>query len=173
VNLTAVVERYAGLEKRGMRFYRGLHERFHAHPAAARIWRELSNTEASHFALLELCQDWIALAGGGASAPPVTEESLRGVSALLTEIEADAARPECGLEEATLLTIRWEELELPRILELLPHLPGKARGQVMSGMVAEAEEHYRLLLELVNAAGAPAHGERVAALTERCRAALA
>jgi hypothetical protein len=172
VNLTAVVERYAALEKRGMLLYRGLHERFHAHPAAARIWRDLSDTEASHFALLELSQDWIALAGGGASAPPVTEESLGALSALLTEIETGAAHPECALEDATLLTIRWEELELPRILDLLPHLPAKARAHVMSGMVAEAAEHYRILLELAKAAGAPAQAERVAALIERCRAAL-
>jgi hypothetical protein len=173
VNLPAVVERYAALEKRGMLFYRGLHERFHAHPAAARIWRELSNTEASHFALLELSQDWIALAGGGGSVPPVTEESLGALSVLLTELETDAARPDCALEDATLLTIRWEELELPRILDLIPHLPAKARAHVMAGMVAEAAEHYRVLLELVKAAGAPAQVERVAALTERCRAALA
>jgi len=172
VNLAAVVERYAALEKRAMLFYRGLHERFHAHPTAARLWRELSDTEASHFALLELCLDWIALAGGGASAPPVTEESLGALGALLDELESDAARPECGLEEAALLTIRWEELELPRILELLPHLPAKARGPLMAGMVAEGAEHYRVLLELVRAAGAPAQAARVAALTERCRAAL-
>ena len=172
MNLTAVVEQYAALEKRGMLFYRGLHERFHADPVAARIWRGLSDTEASHFALLELCQDWIALAGGGASAPPVTEESLEALSALLTELETQAARPDCRLEDATLLAIRWEELELPRIVELLPHLPAKARGHVMSGMVAEAAEHYRILHDLVTAAGAPAQAERVAALTERCRAAL-
>ena len=43
----------------------------------------------------------------------------------------------------------------------------------MAGMVAEAAEHYRMPLELVKAAAAAGQAERVAALAERCRAALA
>ena len=172
MNLTAVVGRYAGLEKRGVLFYRGLCERFHGHAAASRVWRELSNTEASHFALLELCQDWIALAGGGESAPPVTEEGLEALSTQMTEIENGAARPDCRIEDALALTIAWEELELPRILELVNHLPARARGRVMAGMIGEAAEHYRMLLELVQAVGTAGQADRVTALAQRCRAAL-
>ena len=172
MNLNAVVEHYAQLEKRGVLFYRGLAERFPEHPVAARVWRELSNTEASHFALLELAQDWIAMAGGGESPPAVTEAGLDTQSARMAEIEAASARAGGGIEEAVELTIRWEEAELPRILELVPHLPARARGHVMAGMIAGEPEHYRVLLDLVKAAGAPGQAERVTALVERCRAAL-
>ena len=172
MNLTAIVERYAQLEKRGVLFYRGLGERFSEHLAAARVWRELSNTEASHFALLELAQDWIALAGGGENPPPVTEEGLDTQSARMADIEAASARPGGGIEEAVELTIRWEEIELPRILDLVTHLPVRARGHVMAGMIAEAPEHYRMLLELVKTAGGPGQAERVTALIDGCCAAL-
>ena len=172
MTLNAVVERYAQLEKRGVLFYRGLAERFPEHPVAARVWRELSNTEASHFALLELAQDWIAMAGGGENPPPVTEAGLDTQSARMAEIEAASARPGGGIDEAVELTIRWEEAELPRILELVTHLPARARGQVMAGMIAEAPEHYRVLLDLVKASGGPGQAERVAALVDSCRAAL-
>jgi len=172
VNLDAVLVRYAGLEKRGVLFYRALGERFRQHEVPSRIWRELSNTEASHFALLELTQDWVAMAGGGESAPAVTEDELEAVSARMHDLEEAAAQPACPLEEAVDLTIAWEELELPRILDLVAHLPATARGRIIAGMIAEAAEHYRVLMELVKAAGAAGQAERVAALAERCRAAL-
>jgi rubrerythrin len=172
VNLNAVLERYAGLEKRGVLFYRGLAERWHDHHEAARLWRELSNTEASHFALLELAQDWVAMAGGGQSAPALDEAAFEALSARMAELEAAAGRSDCAREEAVELSIRWEELELPRILELVAHLPARARGQVMAGMVAEGVEHYRMLQELVRVAGAASQAERVNTLAERCRSAL-
>lgn len=172
MKLEALVERYAGLEKRGVLFYRGLAERFHDHSDAARLWRELSNTEASHFALLGLAQDWVAMAGAGEAPAAITEETLERLSAPVTELEDAAARPGTTLEEALELSIRWEEIELPRVLALVSHLPAKARGHVLAGMIAEAPEHYRMLSDLVQAAGSPAQAERVAALTDRCRAAL-
>lgn len=172
MTLSALVECYAQFEKRGVAFYRGLAERFRAHAAAARLWREMSNTEASHFALLELTQDWIAMAGGAASAPPVTPETLEAVAARMADLEAASERPGATLAEALDVTLSWEELELPRILELLPHLTGKARGAVMAGMIAEAAEHYRVLGELCETAGAAGQAARVIALAERARAAL-
>jgi hypothetical protein len=172
VNLSALVERYAQFEKRGVGFYRGLAERFAADAGAARLWREMSNTEASHFALLELTQDWIAMSGGGGSAPDATPESLDALAARMGEIEEAAGRPGTTLDAAVALAARWEELELPRIIDLVPHLPAKARGRVLAGMIAEAAEHYRLLMELARAAGAPGAAERVSALAERARAAL-
>lgn len=172
MTLRALVERYAQYEKRGVVFYRGLAERFASTPVAARIWRELSNTEASHFALLELCEDWIAMAKESASAPPVTPEALNALEARMAELEARAQETSCSLEEGLGLTVTWEELELPRILELVDHLPGQARGRIMAGMIAEAAEHYRLLAELVRSAGAPVEAGRVEALAAQARAAL-
>lgn len=172
MNLSALVERYAQFEKRGVGFYRGLAERFAPDAAAARLWREMSNTEASHFALLELAQDWIAMSGGGGSAPAATPENLDALAARMGEIEKAAERPGTTLAAAVALAVGWEELELPRIIDLVPHLPAKARGRVLAGMIAEAAEHYRLLMELARAAGAPGTVERVSALAERARAAL-
>ena len=172
MSLSTLVERYAQFEKRGVGFYRGLAERFAADAGAARLWREMSNTEASHFALLELAQDWIAMSGGGGSAPAVTAENLDALAARMGEIEATAERPDTTLAAAVTLAVDWEELELPRILDLVPHLPAKAQGHVLAGMIAEAAEHYRLLMALAHSAGAPGAAERVRALAERARAAL-
>ena len=172
MNLAALVERYAQLEKRGVGFYRALAERFSAEAAPARLWREMSNTEASHFALLGLAQDWIAMAGGGASAPEADDADLAALAGRMDELAAAAGRPATTLAEAVALSVSWEELELPRILDLLPHLPTKAHGRVLAGMVAEAAEHYRILGELAEAVGATAAAERIDALGERARAAL-
>jgi rubrerythrin len=173
VTLSAVVERYAQFEKRGVRFYRGLAARFAADAAAARLWVEMADAEASHFALLELSLDWIAMAGGAAgSGPAVGPEELERVDARMREIEAAAERPDATLADAVDLALRWEELELPRVLDLLPHLPDRARGRVLAAMVGEAAGHYRGLGELARAAGGPGHGARLAALAGRARAAL-
>ncbi len=170
--LTEIVERYAQFEKRAMALYRGLAERFGSDPAAARVWRDLSDTEASHFALLELAQDWIAMARGAGGAPPVTAADLDRLAARLTQLEETANRPDCGIAEAVELTVSWEELELPRIVELTRYLPAQAQGRVLAGMVAEAAEHYRMLGELVRAAGTPAQADRVAGLERAARQAL-
>jgi hypothetical protein len=173
VTLPALVERYAQFERRGVVFYRALAEGFPADAAAAQLWREMSNTEASHFALLALAQDWIAMAGGTGSAPPgATPEALDSLGRRMGELEEAAARPGTTLPEAVALAIAWEELELPRILELVPHLPANARARVFTGMVAEATEHYRVLGELAKAVGLPGADERIAALTSMARAGL-
>jgi len=172
MTLGALLERYAQFEKRGVGLYRGLAERFAADPAAARLWREMSNTEASHFALFELAQDWVAMAGGGSAPPAATSESLDMLARRMGEIEDRAADPGTTLSTAVSLTVAWEELELPRVLELLPYLPAKAQGRVLAGMIGEAPEHYRLLSELAVAAGGAQDTERIAALASIARGAL-
>ncbi len=172
MTLTELVERYAQFEKRAVGFYRALAERFAAQPAAARLWREMSNTEASHFALLELAQDWIAMAKGAGGIPPVTAADLDDLAARLARVEADAEAAGLTPEAAVGLSIEWEELELPRIIELVRHLPPLAQGRVMAGMIAEAGEHYRLLMELVQAVGGPGQAERVTALEQSARDAI-
>ncbi len=172
MTLVELVERYAQLEKRAVGFYRGLADRFAAHPAAARLWRELSNTEASHFALLELAQDWIAMAKGAGGMPPVTAEALEALDARHSALERAAEADGLTTEAALGLSIEWEELELPRIVELSRHLPPPAQGRVMAGMIAEGAEHYRLLTDLVKAAGGPGHAERVAALERAAKDAI-
>jgi hypothetical protein len=172
VTLIEIVERYAQFEKRAVVFYRGLAERFAAHAPAARLWREMSNTEASHFALLELTQDWIAMAKGAGGMPPLTAADLDALGARLAELEAGAASAELTPEAAVGLSIEWEELELPRIVELVRHLPPQAQGRVTAGMIAESAEHYRMLMDLVRVAGSPAQVGRVTALEQGAREAI-
>jgi rubrerythrin len=171
VDLDAVLDRQAQLERRAMLFYRGLAERFHAHAAAARLWRMLSDAEAGHFAVLGLARDWVAMAGAAGSPPAAEAEALDLAASRLGELEA-AAGAGCGLEEAVDLSIRWEEVELPRVLALAGYLPAAARGRVLAALVADAAEHYRVLGELVNVAGRAEQAGRVAALADRARAAL-
>ncbi|HUG38548.1 MAG TPA: hypothetical protein VML54_16435, partial [Candidatus Limnocylindrales bacterium] len=160
MDLATLLTRSAPLEKRALVFYRELAERFAAHAEAARLWREMSNTEASHFALLQLAEDWVTMAGARDQETGVTSEDFDALGAALTAIEDAAARADCGLAEAAELTVRWEELELPRVVRLAGELPGTARGRVMAGMIGEAEEHFRMLGELIRVAGAPALAER-------------
>ncbi|HET8578569.1 MAG TPA: hypothetical protein VFO18_15845 [Methylomirabilota bacterium] len=172
MTLSELVERYAQFEKRAVGFYRGLAERFAALPGAARLWREMSNTEASHFALLELAEDWIAMAKGVGGMPPVTAADLDALETRLGELERAASAAGLTPEAAVGLSIEWEELELPRIVELVRHLPPQAQGRVMAGMLAEAPEHYRMLMELVREAGSPGQGGRVSALEQSAREAI-
>jgi hypothetical protein len=172
VTLSELVERYAQFEKRAVGFYRGLADRFATDPAAARLWREMSNTEASHFALLELAQDWIAMAKGAGGMPPVTAADLDALATRLAQLEAAAEAAGLTPAAAVELSIEWEELELPHIVELVRHLPPKAQGRVMAGMIAEAAEHYRMLMELVRTAGEAAQTDRVSALERSAREAI-
>ncbi len=169
LELNAIVERHAQLEKRAMLLYRGLAERFHGHAEASRIWRELSNTEASHFALLELTQDWITMAGAATTSAP-RGDSLEAAASGAPTLEAAAG--DCEIERAVDLSLQWEELELPRVLELVAGLPARAQARVMAGLIAESAEHYRILMELVKVAGTPEQAPRVSALAEGARAAL-
>jgi len=172
VTLTELVERYAQFEKRAVGFYRGLAGRFATNAEAARLWQEMSNTEASHFALLELAQDWIAMAKGAGGMPPVTAADLDALAARLDRLEAAAEAAGLTPAAAVGLSIEWEELELPRIVELVRHLPPHAQGRVMAGMIAEAGEHYRMLMELVRAVGDTAQTERVSTLERSAREAI-
>jgi rubrerythrin len=172
VTLATLLERHAELEKRGMSFYRALADRFAFEIAAARLWRELSDTEASHFALLELAQDWSAAAGPEQTARDIAGDHLEGIGERMREIEEAAGRASTTLVDAVELSILWEELELPRILDLLQHLPDKARSRVLAGMVGELTDHYRVLVDRARAAGAPGNAARVSAMAERARSAL-
>jgi rubrerythrin len=173
VTLAALLERHAELEKRGVSFYRTLADRFAFEIAAARLWRELSSTEASHFAVLERAQDWSALAGPEQAGRELAGNHLEAISDRMQELEEAAQRAGTTLADAVELSILWEELELPRILDLLEHLPDKARERVLAGMIGELSEHYRMLIDLARAAGAPGNAARVSAMAARARAALA
>lgn len=167
MKLEAVIEAYAGYEKRALQLYRKLAERFRDNARVSRLWRQMSDAEASHFTLLQLAPDWIAMAGEPKTDPELEPEALDALTAELSKLEQAAERPGLTLQEAVELTLAWEEQELPRILALLPCLPGRAREQVRAGIVGEVEKHYADLMELVKAAGAGGLEERVEALRAR------
>lgn len=171
MTLEAVIEAYASYEKRALHLYRKLAERFSDNPEASQQWRRMSDAEASHFTHLQLAPDWIAMAAGPKTNPDLKLAALDPLAAQLRQLEETAERPALSLKEAAELTLAWEELELPRILDLLSHLPEPAREKVRAGLVGEAERHYADLLELVKAAGAGGLEQRVDAL--RTRAATA
>lgn len=171
MTLEAVIEAYASYEKRALHLYRRLAERFSDNPRASRQWRRMSDAEASHFTLLQLAPDWIAMAGGPKTDRELELAALDALAAQLRQLEETAERPGLSVQEAVELTLAWEELEFPRILDLLSWLPEPAREKVRAGLVGEAERHYADLRELVKAAGADSLVERVDAL--RTRAATA
>ncbi len=164
------IEAYAGYEKRALTLYRKLAERFRDHAQATRLWRQMSDAEASHFTTLQLAPDWIAMAGGPKVDLELEPAALDALGGRLGQIETAAERPGLSFPEAVELTLAWEELELPRVLELLSSLPEQVRGRLRAGMLGESARHYADLLELANAAGVSGLAERVEALRARAGA---
>ena len=168
--LRALLARHADLEKRAMSLYRRLAQRFPG-TAAGRLWLELSNAEAGHFAVLQLTADWAAVADPPAfPAPP--GGGFEDETGRLTAIEAEAERGELTAAEGAALTVEWEELELPRIVRVVGGLPEPARARARAALLGEAEAHFRMLGALVEAADAGHLAPRAAALAGEARAAV-
>jgi rubrerythrin len=154
MELVAALEAYRGFERRGIDFYRTLAERFGAEKSG-RLWRECMNTEAGHQTIFMLCLDWAHMWRWTGPRPevPVDAAALRDAEQALAALEAEAARADLTEAEAVALAVRWEEDELPRVLFIAPHAPGRGKGQLLA-MIREAEEHYHDLEELARLVGA-------------------
>ncbi|HLC42928.1 MAG TPA: hypothetical protein VJO34_15050 [Methylomirabilota bacterium] len=172
MTLATALQAYADYEKRAMQFYRRLSDRFVDQTDASRLWRQMSDTEASHFALLTLAEDWVALAGKGESDAGGIELTLNAAANAVAKLEGAAESPLLTSGDAALLTLNWEEQELQRILALIPHLPEKASDQVRAGIVGEANQHYASLAELLRQVGREALMDRVEALKAESLTAL-
>ena len=173
MEIMAALEAFRGLERRGVDFYRKLAERFGDGPSG-RLWRECMNTEASHHAIFMLCLDWAHMWRWTGPKPdvPADPAELRGEEAALAALEAEAERADLTEAGAVELALRWEERELPRVLFIAPHAPGRGRRQLLA-MVKEAEEHYNDLEQLARRAGvAEALRLRLEALRARVREAV-
>ena len=173
MEIMAALEAFRGLERRGIDFYRTLAERF-PEGASGRLWRECMNTEASHHAIFMLCLDWAHMwrwTGPKPEVPTHADDIAREAEALAA-LEAEAAAPELTEAAAVELALRWEERELPRVLFIAGHAPGRGKGQLLA-MVKEAEEHYRDLEELAGKTGvADQLAPRFQALRARVREAV-
>jgi rubrerythrin len=153
MEIMAALEAFRDLERRGIDFYRTLAERF-ADGKSGRLWRECMNTEASHHAIFMLCLDWAHMWRWTGPKPdvPADPADLAREGEALAALQAETARPELGEGAAVELALRWEERELPRVLFIASHAPGRGQGQLMA-MLKEGEEHYNDLEELARTAG--------------------
>jgi len=173
MEIMAALEAFRGLERRGIDFYRTLAERF-GQGKSGRLWRECMNTEASHHAIFMLCLDWAHMWRWTGPKPdvPVDPGELRREEEALTALQAEAGRADLAETAAVELALRWEERELPRVLFIAPHAPGRGKGQLLA-MVKEAEEHYNDLEELARTVGvADALRPRIEALRARVHEAV-
>ncbi len=167
MRLEAVIEACAGFEKRALWLYRKLAERFGDNARASRHWRQMSDAEAGHFTLLQLALDWVSMAGEPSGDVGLEPPALDALGAQLGRLEQAADRAGLTLAEAVELTLAWEELELPRILELIRHLPEQVRERVRTGLLGETDRHYGDLLALVKEAEAAGLEARAEALRDR------
>jgi len=151
MELLRFLEACSTFERRGIAFYRRLAGRFHDPPEASRLWTRMSDMEAGHFAILTLSQDLVQMTGDAPS--EITSATFDETEDRLTALESQGETPSLTLAEAVHLALAWEEIELPRVLALLPALPPEARRRMLSGLLAETDLHYDCLTALAGLAG--------------------
>ncbi|HUF92214.1 MAG TPA: hypothetical protein VMR23_07550 [Candidatus Limnocylindria bacterium] len=150
MTLAALIEAYAGYERRALLLYRRLSERFAADAVASRHWRAMSDAEAGHFTTLQLATDRLAMAGGAAID---VDADVAAIETRLAALEQAAAATALNAAQAALLTLEWEEAEIARITALLPSIPEPVRARVRTGLLGEIDTHYADLRALLAAAG--------------------
>jgi hypothetical protein len=150
MTLAALIEAYAGYERRALLLYRRLSERFAADAVASRLWRAMSDAEAGHFTTLQLATDRLAMTGGAAAE---VEVDVAAIDARLATLEQAAAAGTLSTAQAAQLTLEWEEAEIVRIAALLPSIPEPVRARVRTGLLGEIDGHYGDLRALLVAAG--------------------
>jgi hypothetical protein len=150
MTLAALIEAYAGYERRALLLYRRLSDRFAADGAASRHWRAMSDAEAGHFTTLQLATDRLAMAGGTAID---VEVDVAAIEKHVAALEETAAATALSAAQAAELTLEWEEAEVARITALLPSIPEPVRARVRSGLLGEIDTHYGDLRALLAAAG--------------------
>ena len=144
----------AELERRALELYRRFAALYAGTPELAAMWREMSDTEAAHFATLTLAADMVQMEPGGVAAPPsLAPGSLDAARAVLQSAERKAAEGILPAGEAVQLALVLESSELPRIMDLLAWVPGRTKGSVTTGIVASLGAHLQCLERLATASG--------------------
>jgi len=164
MTLSALIEAYAGYERRALLLYRRLSERFAADAVTSRLWRAMSDAEAGHFTTLQLATDRLAMAGGAVTEVAV---DIAAIEKGLTALEQAVAATALSAALAAQLTLEWEEAEIARITALLPSIPEPVRARVHTGLLGEIDAHYGDLRALLAAAGRGDLDGRVDALRSR------
>jgi len=169
MSLCALLERLAACERRALNLYRRLAERFAADPEGARLWVELSNAEAAHFAILQLAADTARRPGAGEVPGAEPDEPVETIEQALTSLEVRAASGAITPAEAVEVALTLEREELPRIRRIVRALPPGARAGVMGGILLGLPAHYACLAKLAARAGVPAAGAALEALADEAR----
>lgn len=156
---------FAELERRALELYRRFAALYAGTPELAAMWREMSDTEAAHFATLTLAADMVQMEPGGVAAPPsLAPGSLDAARAVLQSAERKATEGVLPAGEAVQLALVLESSELPRIMDLLAWVPGRAKGSVTTGVAAGLEAHLQCLERLATASGRADVAEKARAL---------
>ena len=169
MSLSTLLERFAAAERRALDLYRRFAEHFAADPEAARLWVELSNAEAAHFAILRLAVDTVRMAGAEKVPDPAGGDSLEAIEETLAALEARAASGTLTPADAVEAAVTLEQEELPRIRRILGALPPPARGSVLGGIVLGLPAHYACLAKLAARGGIPGAAGTLEALQEEAR----
>jgi len=169
MSLSSLLERFAACERRALDLYRRFAERFAADPEAARLWLELSNAEAAHFAILRLAVDTVRMGGAGGVPDFALGDSLEPMEGTLAALEARAASGTLTPSEAVEAAVTLEQEELPRIRRVLGALPPPARGSILGGIVLGLPAHYACLAKLAARGGIPGARASLEALQEEAR----
>lgn len=167
MTLVALLERYAGYERQALLLYRDFAGRFGGEPDTARLWRALSDAEASHFTTLRLASDRMAMAGMAGMEAGSLADGLDELERHLGEVEQAASRAGLTLAEAVTLAVTWEELEIERIRSLVSALPATVRPHVEPGLLGQLDRHHGDLLALARATGVHDLQRRVESLGRR------
>ena len=148
MDLVKVLAELAAFERRAIMLYRAYAERFSATPAVSRLWWEMSEAEAGHFATLTLAGDLLDLPGnvapGGDSVPAPPTEATEG----LYQAAETAVAAGLDLGTAVETAFRLEENELPWIRTLLTRLAGRARASILTGVLPAFSTHLDCLESL-------------------------
>lgn len=169
MSVATLLEQFAASERRALELYRRFAERFAADPETARLWLEMSNVEAAHFAILRLAADAVRMGRPG-TPEPEPSASPAATEGSLAALEARAAGGALTPAEAVQAALTLEQEELPRIRQILGALPPPARGSVLGGLVQGLPAHYACLGRLAARGGVPeAARAALAALEEEAR----
>ncbi len=156
MTLAEILTAFAAVEKRAFAMYLLFSRRYADGTAVPDLWKEMSNAEAGHAAILTLAADRAGLESDETPPPP---DLLTDTENLLSRLEERARVESLPLAEAVEIALTWEEQELPRLLRLLRLLPPRIKVSLVSGMARGMKEHLgqiHALAALTNSPRGPA-----------------
>ena len=166
-----LLAQFAQFEKRAIFLYRAFAQRFAAQPALSALWREMSDVEAAHFAILTLAGETVqgdrALAQTAATFDP---QAVEVTDRALADAEGRARAGTITAGEAVELALALESGELPRIEDLLAWLPPRALASVREAVTGPLEGHFTCLARIAELSGRADLAAEIAGLRAKAQA---